>query len=250
MSSANSAMHSVARSHLIPPSPGKSLPVRGFRSRSHTSYQAVTRNHTPHGPKHGPNTGAKNSLPIGVRHRQGAVLPKQPHRVMRLGRRCSNSEDVRPNPVSQVHRRSSGRTTVARESVDLLEPLRNKAAGGDIDFLHEAVAVLGGSRQGPGEASTSAAPRPRRRDHGTTSYRVSSRTSRQRTPRIRTRNDWASMQSCGPTRWHALESSRVEHADDCVLASLDGRAGGRWESLDTQERACLEYAEAAGYTVI
>ena len=195
-----------------------------------------------------PQNGAQNSRPIGARHRQGAVLPKQPHRVMRLGRRCSNSEDVRPNPVSQVHRRSSGRTTVVRESVDLLEPLRNKAAGGDLDFLREAVAVLGGSRQGPGGASTSAAPRPRRRDHGTTSCRVSSRTSRQRTPRIRTRNDWAWMQSCGPTRWHALESSRVEHANDCVRASLDGRAGGSGTSLDTQEltrhRGALERRQA------
>ena len=127
------ALHSVPRSHLVPPSPGKSLPVRGFRSRSHTSYQAVTRNHTSHGPKHGPNTRAKNSLPIGVRHRQGAVLPKQPHRVMRLGRRCSNSENVRPDPGSQVHSRSSGRTTVVRESVNLLELLRKQAAGGDLE---------------------------------------------------------------------------------------------------------------------
>ena len=123
--------------------------------------------------------------------------------------------------------------------------LRNKAAGSDRDFLREAVAVLGGSRQGPGEASTSAAPRPRRRDHGTTSCRVSSRTSRQRTPRIRTRNDWAWMRSCGPTRWHALESSRVEHANDCVLASLDGRAGGRWD-VARHTRTCLPEVRGGG----
>ena len=208
----------------------------------------VPRRHTqshPSWPQHGPKTGQRTAARLESDIATGAVLPKQLHRVTRLGRRCSNSEDVRPDPVSQVHHRSSGRTTVARESVDLLEPLRNKAAGGDLDFLREAVAVLGGSRQGPGEASTSAAPRPRRRDHGTTSCRVSSRTSRQRTPRIRTRNDWAWMRSCGPTRWHALESSRVEHANDCVLASLDGRAGGRWD-VARHTRTCLPEVRGGG----
>ena len=188
---------SISESHVVP----------GRHTQSHPSWPQ-------HGPKTGQRTAARSESDIAT----GAVLPKQLHHVTRLGRRCSNSEDVRPDPVSQVHHRSSGRTTVARESVDLLQPLRNTAAGSDRDFLREAVAVLGGSRQGPGEASTSAAPRPRRRDRGTTSCRGSSRTSRQRTPRIRTRNDWAWMRSCVPTRWYALESSRVEHADDCVFA--------------------------------
>ena len=44
----------------IPPDPTeyqKVPPVRGFRSQSHTSYHAVTRNHTPHGPNMAPKRG-------------------------------------------------------------------------------------------------------------------------------------------------------------------------------------------------
>ena len=58
-------------------------------------------------------------------------------------------------------------------------------------------------------------------------------------------NDWAWMRSCGPTRWHALESSRVEHANDCVLASLDGRAGGRWD-VARHTRTCLPEVRGGG----
>ena len=71
--------------------------------------------------------------PKAANHQGPSSYSSVSSRASDFVRRCTRIR------LSLVVRR---RTTVVRESVNLLELLRKQAAGGDLDFLREAVAVL------------------------------------------------------------------------------------------------------------